>query len=137
MKLKLAGMSLMLFWVCSVIAQSSPVRTGQDLRIMSYNIHNGMGLDGRRDLERIAAVILEVNPDIVALQEVDSVTERSGKQDMMQILGEYTLMRPIFGEAIPYQGREIRSRYFVPGKAFKLVYFAASGPGRKKSFIDC
>ena len=79
MKLKLAGMSLMLFWVCSVIAQSSPVRTGQDLRIMSYNIHNGMGLDGRRDLERIAAVILEVNPDIVALQEVDSVTERPGK----------------------------------------------------------
>lgn len=47
MKLKLAGMSLMLFWVCSVIAQSSPVRTGQDLRIMSYNIHNGMGLDGQ------------------------------------------------------------------------------------------
>lgn len=40
------------------------------LVIASYNIHRAIGLDGRRDLGRIAAVIEEVQPDVVGLQEV-------------------------------------------------------------------
>lgn len=135
MKLKLAGMSLMLFWVCSVIAQSSPVRTGQDLRIMSYNIHNGMGLDGRRDLERIAAVIQKVNPDIVALQEVDSVTERSGNRDMMKILGEYTLMRPVFGAAIPYQGGKYGVGILSREKPLNWYTLPLPGRGEKRVLL--
>lgn len=40
------------------------------LVVASYNIHRGVGLDGRLDLDRIAAVIAEVKPDILGLQEV-------------------------------------------------------------------
>ena len=40
------------------------------LVVVSYNIHRGVGLDGRRDLDRIADVIAEVAPDVVGLQEV-------------------------------------------------------------------
>jgi endonuclease/exonuclease/phosphatase family metal-dependent hydrolase len=40
------------------------------LVVASYNIHRGVGLDGRLDLDRIAAVIAEVRPDIIGLQEV-------------------------------------------------------------------
>jgi endonuclease/exonuclease/phosphatase family metal-dependent hydrolase len=40
------------------------------LVVASYNIHRGIGLDGRRDLDRIAAVIEEMAPDVVGLQEV-------------------------------------------------------------------
>jgi endonuclease/exonuclease/phosphatase family metal-dependent hydrolase len=40
------------------------------LRVATYNIHRGRGLDGRTRLERIAAVIATIDPDIVALQEV-------------------------------------------------------------------
>jgi len=40
------------------------------LTVVSYNIHRGVGLDRRRDLDRIADVIREVGPDVVALQEV-------------------------------------------------------------------
>ena len=40
------------------------------LRILSYNIHHGEGMDGKLDLPRIASVITSVQPDIVALQEV-------------------------------------------------------------------
>jgi endonuclease/exonuclease/phosphatase family metal-dependent hydrolase len=36
----------------------------------SYNIHRGVGLDRRRDLDRIAQVIAEMSPDVVGLQEV-------------------------------------------------------------------
>jgi endonuclease/exonuclease/phosphatase family metal-dependent hydrolase len=40
------------------------------LRIATYNIHRGRGLDGRTRLERIAAVLATIDADIVALQEV-------------------------------------------------------------------
>lgn len=41
-----------------------------DLRIATYNIHRGRGMDRRVRLERIAAVLATIDPDIVALQEV-------------------------------------------------------------------
>ncbi|MBI1736708.1 MAG: endonuclease/exonuclease/phosphatase family protein [Candidatus Rokubacteria bacterium] len=40
------------------------------LVVASYNIHRGVGLDRRRDLDRIAAVVGEMEPDVVGLQEV-------------------------------------------------------------------
>jgi endonuclease/exonuclease/phosphatase family metal-dependent hydrolase len=41
------------------------------LTFASYNIHKGVGLDRRRDPERILAVLHELDADIVALQEAD------------------------------------------------------------------
>lgn len=40
------------------------------LVVASYNIHRGVGLDRRRDLDRIADVIAEIEPDVIGLQEV-------------------------------------------------------------------
>src|SRR5512134_1393365 len=42
----------------------------RSLVVASYNIHRGVGLDRRRDLDRIAGVIEEMRPDVVGLQEV-------------------------------------------------------------------
>ena len=44
------------------------------LKFMSYNIRNGRGIDNVQDLGRVAEVINRTAPDIVALQELDSVT---------------------------------------------------------------
>jgi endonuclease/exonuclease/phosphatase family metal-dependent hydrolase len=44
-------------------------RTRQ-VRIATYNIHRGRGLDGRTRIERIAGVLATIDADIVALQEV-------------------------------------------------------------------
>ena len=41
------------------------------IRVASYNIQKAIGLDARRDPHRILDVIAEVDPDILALQEVD------------------------------------------------------------------
>ena len=41
------------------------------LTFASYNIHKGVGLDGRRDPERIIAVLRELHADVIALQEAD------------------------------------------------------------------
>jgi endonuclease/exonuclease/phosphatase family metal-dependent hydrolase len=42
-----------------------------ELTFASYNIHKAVGLDGRRDPERIIAVLRELHADVIALQEVD------------------------------------------------------------------
>jgi endonuclease/exonuclease/phosphatase family metal-dependent hydrolase len=47
------------------------------MRITTYNIHKGRGMDGRTSIKRIAKVLDEVNADIIALQEVFSVCESS------------------------------------------------------------
>ena len=39
------------------------------VRVMSYNIHRAVGLDGRLDCERIGRIIEQAQPDIVALQD--------------------------------------------------------------------
>lgn len=77
-----------------------PVR----LRALSYNIHHGEGSDGKVDLPRLAGVIRAESPDLVALQEVDQNTERTGKVDQPAELGRLTGMNVIFGWNIPYQG---------------------------------
>lgn len=41
------------------------------IRIASYNIHKAVGLDRRRDPERILAVLREIDADVIALQEAD------------------------------------------------------------------
>jgi len=43
-----------------------------DLRVVSYNIHQCVGVDGRRDPARIAEVLRQLDADVVGLQEVDA-----------------------------------------------------------------
>lgn len=80
-------------------AQSSPT-----LRIMTWNIHHGEGTDGVFDLERIARVIVDEAPDVVAIQEVDVRTNRASGFDQAAELGRLTNMYAVFGPAMPYDG---------------------------------
>jgi endonuclease/exonuclease/phosphatase family metal-dependent hydrolase len=74
------------------------------LRVLSYNIHHGEGVDGKLDLPRIAGVIKSVKPDLVALQEVDQGTERTNKVDQATELARLTGLNVVFGGNIRYQG---------------------------------
>lgn len=42
-----------------------------ELTFASYNIHKAVGLDRRRDAERILSVLREIDADVIALQEAD------------------------------------------------------------------
>ena len=42
-----------------------------ELRVVSYNIHTGIGSDGRLDLARTAQTLEAVDADVIGLQEVD------------------------------------------------------------------
>lgn len=74
------------------------------LRVLCYNIHYGQGMDGTYDLERLAEVIRRFDPDLVALQEVDVLVERSGKIHQAQRLGELTGLQVRYGPTQHYQG---------------------------------
>jgi endonuclease/exonuclease/phosphatase family metal-dependent hydrolase len=51
--------------------------------VASYNVHKCVGVDGRFDPERIARVIAEIGPDVIALQEADKrFGERHGLLDL-------------------------------------------------------
>lgn len=77
-----------------------------ELTIVTYNIHHAAGMDKRVDLERIAAVIRALNPDFVALQEVDKGTKRAEGADQAAELARLTNMHAAFGAAMPYDGGE-------------------------------
>ena len=74
------------------------------IRVMSYNIQNGIGIDKATDYQRIADVIAGVAPDVVALQELDSATNRSKQVDVLSRLAALTAMYPVYGASIPYDG---------------------------------
>lgn len=74
------------------------------LRVLCYNIHYGQGMDGKYDVKRLANVIAEQKPDIVALQEVDVWVRRSGKVHQAQELAKLTNMKVRFGPTQHYQG---------------------------------
>lgn len=85
-------------------AQANGAAVWNTLRMMSYNIRNGMGIDDHTDYDRTAAAIIRVNPDVIAVQEIDSVTGRSGQTDVLRVLAEKTRMHPVFAPAIAYDG---------------------------------
>src|SRR5690625_6914240 len=65
-----------------------------ELRVMSYNIAAGFG-----DIHRIAEVIAEHQPDLVALQEVDvHWSDRSNFEDQVRFLEKKLNMNSYFGE---------------------------------------
>jgi endonuclease/exonuclease/phosphatase family metal-dependent hydrolase len=60
------------------------------MRLLSYNIHKGIGgRDRRYRLQRIIGVIEEENPDLICLQEVDHNVRRSRYQDQARLLADY------------------------------------------------
>ncbi|MBO9155105.1 endonuclease/exonuclease/phosphatase family protein [Chitinophaga sp. GCM10012297] len=104
---------------------------GQVIKVLSYNIHHGENMQGKLDIQGIATVILAVNPDLVALQEVDSSTSRVNKADQLKELAAITGMYVYFGKAMEYDGggfgNGILSRY--PIEKTQSIALPAKGEG--------
>ena len=57
------------------------------MKLVTYNIRFGLGLDQRIDLARIADTVRDA--DIIALQEVERFWKRSGMSDQPEIVGRH------------------------------------------------
>lgn len=79
-------------------------QTPASIRIATYNIKHGRGMDGTVDLERTAATLQALDADIIALQEVDDRASRSGRVDQATWLAERLDMYAAYGSFMPFQG---------------------------------
>ena len=122
--MKLFRFAFLLFAVLSVyvFGAEKPIPFSGELRVMSFNIHIGIGMDEKLDLQRTAEAILKEKPDLVALQEVDRFAERTEKLDQPKILAELTGMNVVYGKTIDNSGGDygiaILSKYPIVEHTF-------------------
>lgn len=90
----------------AILSASVAHSAGPRIRILTYNIHHGEGTDRKFDLPRLAKIIRNAQPDLVALQEVDRKTRRASGVDQAAELGRLTEMHAEFGKAMDYSGGE-------------------------------
>jgi endonuclease/exonuclease/phosphatase family metal-dependent hydrolase len=96
--------------------------------VASYNIHRGVGLDRRRDLDRLAAVIAETHADVIALQEViREEGDRDPRRDQATYLAHLLGMDVVMGQTRTHgagiYGNAVLSRLPILGSArFDLSY---------------
>ncbi|MEZ6143086.1 MAG: endonuclease/exonuclease/phosphatase family protein [Zavarzinella sp.] len=88
----------------AVLAVLRPEQKAKTLRVLTYNIHHAEGTDKKLDLVRIARIIRNADPDLVAVQEVDVVTQRTLKVDQAAELIRLTGLNGHFEKAIDFQG---------------------------------
>jgi endonuclease/exonuclease/phosphatase family metal-dependent hydrolase len=82
-----------------------PLAAQDTVRVLSYNIRHGAGMDDSVDLRRAARVIVAQRPDVVLLQEIDVGTERTGRVDEPSALAQLTgLEYHAFGRFMDYRG---------------------------------
>jgi len=89
------------------------------LTVVSYNIHRGVGLDRRRDLDRIAEVIAELSPDVVGLQEVIREEGVPHADQAAYLASRLAMAEVVMGETRPHgagtYGNVVLSRVPVLG----------------------
>lgn len=68
-----------------------------ELELLTYNIHHGVGIDGRLNLDRIARAIDKSGAEIIGLNEVDMRRKRSGFKNQTAYLAEKLKMNYAYG----------------------------------------
>ena len=86
------------------VPRSAAPARAERVKVLSYNVHNGLGMDDERDYARIGRIIRRSGADVAAVQEVDSATHRSAGRYVLGEIARAAGMRPLFGRAIAYDG---------------------------------
>ena len=106
-------------------------QAGDVLRLMTYNVRNARGMDNSCNYQRVANVINNARPDVVAVQELDSMTARSNGTDVLRELAERTQLHPYFAPAIDYDGGKYGIGLLAKEAPLRLQTFAL--PGREEA----
>ena len=132
MKLKMSIALLLILTLAPIQAQTK-VKNKKTVKVLSFNILGGRTTKGDFNLDALAKVIKDTDPDFVAMQEVDYKVNRSKKYDLATELGWRTKMAPIFARAMYYDGGEygegVLSKYsFLSTRNVALPYIKGEEP---------
>jgi len=117
------AISLALLYMAGCSNRDDAPATPRDIKILTWNIYHGEQhyRPGESNLDDIARVINEYQPDVVAFQEVDNMTTRTAgfnhgvRKDLVQELAAMTGMHGYFAKAMDYAeggyGEGILSRH--------------------------
>ena len=85
------------------------------LRVMTYNIHQGISADSAVDLDQIAAEIAAQNLDVVGLNEINRARPNYGLIDTLPFIAAHTHMQYQFGATYDdgQYGNAVLSRYLI------------------------
>jgi endonuclease/exonuclease/phosphatase family metal-dependent hydrolase len=68
---------------------------GELVRVATYNIHKGRGLDGRDDIQRILEILRRIDADVIGVQEIyEEQAEHIAHQLRMRLVTGTTVHRP-------------------------------------------
>lgn len=108
------------------------------LRVVTYNIHHGQGIDGRIDISRIGDILDSSKAGLAALQEVDRGVERTGKIDILRLISHQTGMHMAFGKNIDFQGGDygnaILSRFDID--TVKNFHYKMMREGEQRGLLE-
>lgn len=104
MPTRITRIALFVVLLLALLWPAPPTAAKRTLRVMTYNIHVGVGMDKKLDLQRIADVINTARPDLVGLQEVDRGVKRTEGKDEIVELAAMTRMEYAFAPNLDYQG---------------------------------
>ena len=123
-----------LFLLLAVLMNFS-VFSQDTLKVMTYNIRNGNGMDEVCSYERIADVILKQNPDVVAIQELDSMTKRSNQTYVLGEVAKLTRMKDLYGPAINYNGGKYGVGILSKKHPLKVSQYPLPGRDEKRTIL--
>jgi len=123
---------LSLFLLAGLLA-TGVAAAQKSLRLLSYNIRNSKGMDGKTDHDRTVAVLQKIDADVIGLQELDSATRRSGSVAVLQVLADKTGLHAVFGAALPYQD----GKYGIGmlSKEKPLQHYTVPLPGQEEARV--
>ena len=98
------------------------------LRVASYNIHDCVGRDGKYSPERIADVILEMQVDVVALQEITLDHPGELVNQLEKTTGMLAVDGTIFDRGVGRYGNVLLSRYGVHEQRLHDLSYSGSEP---------
>ena len=88
---------------CSRDTTENPEKENE-LIIMTYNVHQCVGVDNKKDYQRVANIIIRINPQVVGLQELDSATQRSNGIIVLNELANRTNRYHVYGPYFDFEG---------------------------------
>jgi endonuclease/exonuclease/phosphatase family metal-dependent hydrolase len=104
-------------------------------RILTYNVHRCLGIDGRQSPARIAEVIASCEPDIVVLQELDVSRARSGRVDQARVIADELRMHIHFHPAVRVM-EEMYGDAILTARPCKLVKAGALPTWGRRAFVE-
>lgn len=130
-KLPLLLCVIALTWMMACSQHSAKPNSNSNLRLMSYNIRNAKGMDNVLDCQRIADIINREAPHTVAVQEIDSMTTRSGQRYILGEIAKHTNMHATYAPAIDHQGGKYGIGILSREKPLAIEHHPL--PGREES----